>query len=76
MKRINMNEDTLTTSLGIPDTIQLDTVAGRTDIVLTYQVPDREISEDENYTHTIWTKWDGIGDNISTTKDNQNPWSY
>ena len=71
-----MNEDTLTTSLGTPDTIQFDTLAGGTDIILTYEAPDKDVSEDENYTHTIWTKWDGIEDNISTTKDNQNPWSY
>ena len=31
-----MNEHTLTTSLGIPDTMQFDTVAGGTDIILTY----------------------------------------
>ena len=71
-----MNEHTLTTSLGIPDTIQLDAVAGGTDIVLTYQVPNRETSEDENYTHTVWTKWDRIEDNISTTEDDRNSWSY
>ena len=71
-----MNEDTLTTSLGTPDSIQLDTVAGRTDIVLSFEVPVREISEDENHTHTIWTKWDRIEDNISTTKDDWSPWSH
>ena len=69
MKRINMNEDTLTTSLGTPDSIQFDTVAGGTDIVLTFEVPDEETPEDENYSHTIWTEWDGIEDNISTTRD-------
>jgi len=71
--RQNMNENTLTTSLGTPDSIQLDTVAGRTDVILTFEVPDRETSEDENRTHTIWTKWDGIEDNISTTKGD---WNY
>ena len=71
-----MNENSLTTSLGTPDTIQFDTVAGGTDIILTYEVPDKETSEDENYTHTVWTKWDRIEDNISTTKDDWNPWSY
>ena len=76
MKRINMNEDTLTTSLGTPSSIQFDTVADGTDIILAYEVPDKEISEDENHTHTIWTKWDRIEDNISTTKDDWNPWSY
>jgi len=76
MKRINMNEDTLTTSLGTPSSIQFDTVADGTDIILTYEVPDEEISEDENHTHTVWTKWDRIEDNISTTKDDRNPWSY
>ncbi len=70
-----MNENSLTTSLGTPDTIQFDTVAGRTDIVLTYEISDRETSEDENYTHTIWTKWDGIEDNLSTTRDDVDPWS-
>ena len=64
-----MNENTLTTSLGTPDTIQLDTMAGGTDIILTYEVLDKEISEDENYTHTVWTEWDEIKDNISTTRD-------
>jgi len=68
-----MNENTLTTSLGTPDSIQLDSVAGRTDVILTFEVPDRETSEDENRTHTIWTKWDGIEDNISTTKGD---WNY
>ncbi len=68
-----MNENTLTTSLGTPDSIQLDTVAGRTNVILTFEVPDRETSEDENRTHTIWTKWDGIEDNISTTKGD---WNY
>ena len=68
-----MNENTLTTSLGTPDSIQLDTVAGRTDVILTFEVPDRETSEDENRTHTIWTKWGGIEDNISTTKGD---WNY
>ena len=68
-----MNENTLTTSLGTPDSIQLNTVAGRTDVILTFEVPDRETSEDENRTHTIWTKWDGIEDNISTTKGD---WNY
>jgi len=71
-----MNENSLTTSLGTPDTIQFDTVADRTDIILTYEVPGKETSEDENYTSTIWTKWDRIEDNISTTKDDWNPWSY
>jgi len=71
--RQHMNENTLTTSLGTPDSIQLDTVAGRTDVILTFEVPDRETSEDENRTHTIWTKWDGIEDNISTTKGD---WNY
>ena len=71
--RQHMNENTLTTSLGIPDSIQYNTVAGRTDVILTFEVPDRETSEDENRTHTIWTKWDGIEDNISTTKGD---WNY
>ena len=71
-----MNENSLTTSLGTPDTIQFDTVADRTDIILTYEVLDKETSEGENHTHTIWTKWDRIEDNISTTKDDRNPWSY
>ena len=71
-----MNENTLTTSLGTPDAIQFDTVAGGTDIVLTYEISDRETSEDENYTHTIWTKWDGIEDNLSTTRDDFDTWSY
>lgn len=70
-----MNEDTLTTSLGIPDSVQFDTVAGGTDIVLTYEVSDRETSEDENYTHTVWTKWDGIEDNLSTTRDEFDTWN-
>ena len=74
--RQKMNENTLTTSLGTPDTIQFDAVASRTDIVLRFEVPDREISEDENYTHTVWTKWDNIPYNITTTKDRWNPWSY
>jgi len=68
-----MNENSLTTSLGTPDTIQFDTMADGTDIILTYEVPDKEASEDENHTHTIWTKWDRIEDNISTTKGD---WSY
>ena len=76
MKRINMNENTYDTSFGTPSSIQFDTVAGRTDIVLSFEIPDREISEDENYTHTVWTKWDNIPYNISTTKDDWNPWSY
>tara|TARA_Y100000310_G_scaffold199578_1_gene199558 strand:- start:632 stop:850 length:219 start_codon:yes stop_codon:yes gene_type:complete len=67
--RQNMNENTLTTSLGTPNVIQFDTVAGGNDIVLTFEVHDKETSEDENYSHTIWTKWDGIEDNISTTRD-------
>ena len=71
--RQKMNEDTLITSLGTPSSIQFDTVADGTDIILTYEVPDEEISEDENHTHTIWTKWDRIEDNISTTKGD---WSY
>ena len=74
--RQKMNEDTLITSLGTPSSIQFDTVADGTDIILTYEVPDEEISEDENHTHTVWTKWDRIEDNISTTKDDRNPWSY
>ena len=69
--RQNMNENTLTTSLGTPSFIQFDTVAGGTDIVLTFEVFDEEISEDENYSHTIWTEWDGIEDNISTTEDDR-----
>ena len=64
-----MNENTLTTSLGTPDTIQFDTVAGGTDIVLTFEVPDEETSEDENYSYTVWTEWDAIDSNISTTED-------
>jgi len=71
-----MNENTLTTSLGTPDTIQFDTVAGGTDIILTFEVPDREISKDKNHTHTIWTEWDGIEDNISTTRDDWDTWSH
>ena len=64
-----MNENTLTTSLGTPSVIQFDTVADGTDIVLTFEVPGEETSEGENYSHTIWTEWDGIEDNISTTRD-------
>ena len=71
-----MNENTLTTSLGTPDSIQFDTVADGTDIILTYEVLDEETSEDENHTSTIWTRWDRIEDNISTTKDDRDPWSY
>ena len=71
-----MNENTLTTSLGTPDTVQFDTVAGGTDIILTYEVPDKEISEERNTSYTIWTKWDNIPYNIATTKDRWNPWSY
>ena len=71
-----MNENTLTTSLGTPSSIQFDTVADGTDVILTFEVPDEEDSEDENHTHTVWTKWDRIEDNISTTKDDWNPWSY
>ena len=71
-----MNEDTLITSLGTPSSIQFDTVADGTDIILSFEVPDEEASEDENHTHTVWTKWDRIEDNISTTKDDWNPWSY
>ena len=70
-----MNENSLTTSLGIPDSVQFDTVAGGTDIILTYEVPDKETSEDENYTHTIWTKWDGIKNNLSTTRDEFDTWN-
>ena len=64
-----MNGNTTTTSFGTPNVIQFDTVAGGTDIVLTFEVLDEETSEDENYSHTIWTGWDGIEDNISTTRD-------
>ena len=71
-----MNENTLTTSLGTPDSIQFDTVAGRTDIVLNFEAPDKETSEERNTSYTVWTKWDGIEDNISTSKDRWNPWSY
>ena len=74
--RQKMNEDTLITSLGTPSSIQFDTVADGTDIILTFEVSDKETSEDENHTHTIWTKWDRIEDNISTTKDDRNPWGY
>jgi len=66
MKGINMN-DNISTSLGTPSTVQFDTVASGTDIVLTFEVPDEETSEDETYSHTIWTEWDGIEDNTSTT---------
>ena len=66
-----MNENTLTTSLGTPSSVQLDYLASRTDIVLTFEVSNKETSEDENYSHTIWTEWDGIEDNISTTRDYQ-----
>ena len=70
-----MNENSLTTSLGTPDNIQFDTVAGGIDIILTFEVPDEETSEDENYTHTIWTKWDGIKNNLSTTRDEFDTWN-
>ena len=71
-----MNEHTLTTSLGIPDTMQFDTVAGGTNIILAFEIPVSKASETENHTSTIWTRWDRIEDNISTTKDDRNPWSY
>jgi len=64
-----MNENTYSTSFGTPSSIQLDFMADRTDIVLTFEVSDKETSEDENYSHTIWTEWDGIEDNISTTDE-------
>ena len=67
--RQNMNEDTLITSLGTPSSVQFDTVADGTDIILTFEVSDEETSEDENHTHTVWTRWDGIEDNVSTTRD-------
>ena len=62
-----MNENTYTTSLGIPDSIQFSTVAGWTDIILTFKVSGKTASEDENRAHTVWTEWDRIEDNISTT---------
>ena len=64
-----MNEHTTTTSLGTPGSVQLDYLAGRTDIVLAFEVHDEETFEDENYTHTVWTEWAGIEDNISTTDE-------
>ena len=66
MKGINMN-DNISTSFGTPSTVQHTAVASGTDIVLTFEVSGEETSEDENYSHTIWTEWDGIEDNISTT---------
>ena len=64
-----MNENTLTTSLGTPDTIQLDTMAGGTDIILTFEVSDRETSEDENYSSTPEIRWNGDKDSVSITKE-------
>tara|TARA_R110000824_G_scaffold140908_1_gene307187 strand:- start:4663 stop:4863 length:201 start_codon:yes stop_codon:yes gene_type:complete len=66
MKGINMNGST-STSFGIPSHVQCTVVAGGTGTVFTFEVPDGETPEDENYSHTIWTEWDGIEDNISTT---------
>ena len=64
-----MNEHTTTTSFGTPDSVQFDIMASRTDIILTFEISDKETSEDENYTHTVWTEWAGIEDNISTTDE-------
>ena len=64
------------TSLGTPHSIQRSTVAGGIDTVFTFEVPDEEVAEERNTSYTVWTKWDGIEDNISTSKDRGNPWSY
>ena len=66
-----MNGNTTTTSFGTPDSVQLDYLASRTDIVLTFEVSDEETSEDENYSYTVWTEWDAIDSNISTTEDDR-----
>ena len=67
MKRINMNENTYDTSFGTPSTVQFDTMADRTDIILTFEVSGETPSGDEDYSHTTWTEWDAIQNNISTT---------
>ena len=64
------------TSLGTPHSIQRSTVADRIDTVFTFKVSDEETAEERNTSYTVWTKWDGIEDNISTSKDRWNPWSY
>ena len=64
-----MNENTYSTSFGTPSSIQLDSMAGRTDIVLTFEVSGKTSFEDENSSSTIWTEWDGIEDNVSTTDE-------
>ena len=67
MKGINMNEST-STSFRTPSSVQHTAVAGGTDIILTFEVSDEETSEDENYSYTVWTEWDEIENNISTTR--------
>ena len=64
------------TSFGTPHSIQRSTMASGTDIVLTFEISGKETPEERNTSYTVWTKWDGIEDNISTSKDRGNPWSY
>jgi hypothetical protein len=44
-------------------------MASWTDIVLTFEISGEETPEERNTSYTVWTKWDGITDNISTSKD-------
>ena len=64
------------TSFGTPHSIQRSTMASGTDIVLTFEISGKETPEERNTSYTLWTKWDNIPYNITTTKDRWNPWSY
>ena len=64
------------TSLGTPHSIQRSAMASGTDIVFTFEISDEETPEERNTSYTVWTKWGGIEDSISTSKGRWNPWSY
>ena len=57
------------TSFGTPHSIQRSAMASGTDIVFTFEISGEETPEERNTSYTVWTKWDGITDNISTSKD-------
>ena len=63
-----MNENTYSTSFGTPSSIQLDSMADRTDIIFTFEVSGKTSSEEEHRSYTVWTDWDNLTDNSSATE--------
>ena len=69
-----MNETT-STSLGTPSSIQLDYLAGRTNFLFTFEVSGETSSKEDNTSNTVQPRCRGISNDTEKTNANGSDWS-